>query len=90
LLKNWHIKKGGDTIESHSGEPNLLCILQGDVQYLDKIREYIRQEYVNKELVTVIKSSYTKKTYVLTESQWKEYQRLKKNKEENLIGAGFP
>lgn len=76
-------------MENKSAEPNLLCILQGDIQYLDKIREYIRQEFADKGLITVVKSSYTK-AYVLTEDQWKEYRRLKKNKEEDLIGAGFP
>ena len=69
---------------------NLFIILKGEIEYLEEIKEYIKQEYVNKELITVVESGYTEKGYLLTDDQWKEYQRLKKNKEEDLIGAGFP
>ncbi len=77
-------------MENHySAEWKLLCILQGEVTYLEKIKGVI-QEYVNNGLVTVVKSDYTKKTHVLTDDQWKEYQKLKNCREKNLIGAGFP
>ena len=67
------------------------CSLKGETQHLEKIKDYIKKEYVNKNLVTLTDSAYHQKdVYILTEDQWKEYKRLKKNKEECLIGAGFP
>ena len=66
------------------------CILRGEVTYLEEIKDYITQEYVTKGLVTLVNPSYTKETHILTDDQWKEYQKLKKCREENLIGAGFP
>ena len=77
-------------MESHfSSGPKLQCILQGEVKDLEKIKGVI-QEYVNNGLVIVVKSDYTKKIHVLTDDQWKEYQKLKNCREKNLIGAGFP
>lgn len=69
---------------------NFVCILRGEVKYLEEIKGYIITEYVNKGLINLIKPTYDKKeVHILTESQWKEYQKLK-DKDERLIGAGFP
>lgn len=70
-------------------EPNFLCIVKGDTVYLEKIKECI-QEYVEKELVSLVTSTINKKeVHILTEKEWEEYQNLKK-KEDKLIGAWFP
>ncbi len=67
---------------------NFSCVLRGEVKYLEQIKEYIVQEYINKGLVKLIKPTYDKKEiYILTDEQWKEYQTLKE-RDENLM-AGF-
>lgn len=64
---------------------NLAFMLQGEEKHLQEIKEYIR-EYVDKGLVNLINPKKGRKeTYILTENQWKEYQRLK-DKGEGLIG----
>jgi hypothetical protein len=64
---------------------NFACVLRGEVKYLEQIKEYI-----NKGLVKIIKPTYDKRElYIMTESQWKEYQKLK-DRDDRLIGAGFP
>ncbi len=69
---------------------NFACVLRGEVKHLEKIKEYIVSEYVEKGFVKLIKPTYDKKEiYILTEEQWKEYQKLRK-RDERLIGAGFP
>ncbi len=68
---------------------NFACVLRGEVKHLEKIKEYIIAEYANKELVKLIRPTYDKKEiYILTDTQWKEYQKLK-SKDATLIGAGF-
>jgi hypothetical protein len=65
-------------------------ILRGEVKYLEEIKGYIMTRYVKKELVTLTRPTYDKGgLYILTENQWKEYQKLKK-RDDRLIGAGFP
>ncbi len=65
---------------------NFACVLRGEVKHLEKIKEYI-QEYVDKGLIKLIKPTYDKQEiYILTSDQWKEYQRLLKNREDGLIG----
>ncbi len=67
---------------------NFSCVLRGEVKYLEQIKEYIVQEYINKRLVKLIKPTYDKKEiYILTDEQWKEYQMLKE-RDEKLV-AGF-
>lgn len=57
---------------------------------MEKIKEHIIDEYVDKGLVKLIKPTYDKKEiYILTDVEWNEYQKLKK-RDERLIGAGFP
>ncbi|MGC1122045.1 MAG: hypothetical protein WBA22_13220 [Candidatus Methanofastidiosia archaeon] len=69
---------------------NFACVLRGEVKYLEQIKEYIVAEYINKGLVKIIKPTYDKRElYIITESQWKEYQKLK-DRDDRLIGAGFP
>ncbi len=69
---------------------NFACVLRGEVKHLEQIKEYIVAEYVDKGLVKLIKPTYDKKEiYIMTDVQWKEYQKLKK-RDERLIGAGFP
>ncbi len=69
---------------------NFACVLRGEVKHLEKIKEHIIEEYVEKGLVKLIKPTYDKKEiYLLTDVEWKEYQKLKK-RDERLIGAGFP
>jgi hypothetical protein len=69
---------------------NFACVLRGEVKYLEQIKEYIVAEYINKGLVKMIKPTYDKRElYIITESQWKEYQKLK-DRDDRLIGAGFP
>ncbi|KYK32400.1 MAG: hypothetical protein HXS48_26775 [Theionarchaea archaeon] len=65
------------------------CVLRGEVKHLEKIKEYIVQEYVDKGLVKLIKPIYEKREiYTVTGNEWKEYQKLKE-KDERLIGYGF-
>jgi hypothetical protein len=69
---------------------NFACVLRGEVKHLERIKEHIVSEYVEKGLVKLIKPTYDKEEiYILTERQWKEYQTLKK-RDQRLIGAGFP
>ncbi len=69
---------------------NFSCVLRGKVTYLEEIKERIIKEYVDKGLVKMIKPLYDKKDiYVLTETQWEEYQMLKK-RGAYLVGAGWP
>ena len=85
----------GDQDQRHEKEYlselfNFACILEGDVKYLEKIKEHIVTEYVNTGLVKLIRPTYDKKElYLLTHEEWDEYQKLKK-KDSRLIGAGFP
>jgi hypothetical protein len=68
---------------------NFACVLRGEVKYLEKIKEHVIEEYVEKGLVKMIKPTYEKhEIYLLTDAEWKEYQRLK-NRDSRLIGAGF-
>ena len=42
---------------------------------------------MKKELIKLIKPTYNKEEiYILTSDQWKEYQKLLKNREDGLIG----
>jgi hypothetical protein len=69
---------------------NFACVLRGEVKHLEEIKEHIIQKYVDNGLIKLIKPTYDKsEIYILTESQWKEYQKLKK-RDDRLIGAGFP
>jgi hypothetical protein len=69
---------------------NFACVLRGEVKHLEKIKEHIIKEYVEPGLVKMIKPTYEKhEIYLLTDAEWKEYQKLKK-RDERLIGAGFP
>lgn len=69
---------------------NFACVLRGEVKHLEKIKEHIIIEYVDKGLVKLIKPTYDKdEIYILTGDEWKEYQKLKK-RDDRLIGAGFP
>ena len=69
---------------------NFACVLQGEIKHLEKIKEYIVREYVEKGLIKLIRSTYEKsEIYLVTSEEWKEYQKLKK-RDERLIGAGFP
>ncbi|KYK34617.1 MAG: hypothetical protein AYK18_13880 [Theionarchaea archaeon DG-70] len=68
---------------------NFACVLRGEVKHLEKIKEYIVQEYVDKGLVKLIRPTYEKEEiYIVTDDEWKEYQKLKE-KDETLIGYGF-
>ena len=68
---------------------NFACVLRGEVKYLEEIKEYIVQEYVDKGVVKLIRPMYDKKEiYIATDDLWKEYQKLKE-KDERLIGYGF-
>ena len=65
-------------------------ILRGEVKYLEEIKEYILKKYVETGVVTLTRPTYaTGGLYILTEAQWKQYQKLKK-REHRLIGGGFP
>ncbi len=75
-----------DHKEYLSGLLSFACVLKGKVKHLEKIKEYI-QEYVDKGLIKLIKPTYDKqRIYIVTSDQWKEYQRLLKNREDGLIG----
>ncbi|KYK34575.1 MAG: hypothetical protein HXS48_23100 [Theionarchaea archaeon] len=68
---------------------NFACVLRGEVKHLEKIKEHIIKEYVDKGLIKLIKPTYNKREiYIVTDVQWKEYQKLKE-KDERLIGYGF-
>jgi hypothetical protein len=65
------------------------CVLRGEVKHLERIKEYIIGEYVDKGLVNLIKPTYDKKElYIVTCDEWEEYQKLKK-KDDRLIGVGW-
>ena len=84
------VKKSGEGNQYLSELFNFSCVLRGEVKYLEKIKEYIIIEYVEKGLVKLIRPTYDKKEiYLLTDEEWDEYQKLKK-KDSRLIGAGFP
>ena len=90
------MKGGKDVKKSDGGNQylselfNFSCVLKGEVKYLEKIKEHIITEYVDKGLVKLIKPTYDKKEiYLMTDEEWDEYQKLKK-KNSRLIGAGFP
>jgi hypothetical protein len=69
---------------------NFACVLKGEVKHLEQIKFYIVQEYMDKGLVKLIRPTYEKnEIYIITNDQWKEYQRLKKKEDEGLIGCGF-
>ena len=64
---------------------NFACIIQGEEKHLQEIKEYIG-ECVDKKVANLINPKYDKKEiYILTENQWKEYQRLK-DRDNGLIG----
>ncbi len=64
---------------------NFACVLQGEEKHLKEINEHI-QECVDKGLINLINPTYDKREiYILTDNQWKEYQRLK-DKDDGLIG----
>jgi hypothetical protein len=66
---------------------NFSCMLRGEVKYLEKIKEYIVQEYVGKGQVKLVKPTYDKKEiYIVTGDEWEEYQKLKK-RDDRLIGV---
>ena len=49
------------------------------MKYLKKIKEHNIQEYVDKGLIKLIRPIYEKKEiYLLTDEEWKGYQKLKK------------
>ena len=62
------------------------CILQGEEKHLKKIKKHL-QKQVSKGVIKLINPTYDKKEiYIVTGDQWKEYQRLLKNREDGLIG----
>jgi len=75
-------KKGGDTIKEYSPEISTFsCVLKGDLQSLEEIKDYITT-YATKGLISLVKTAYDKKElYIVTEDQWKYYQLLKKRSE---------
>ncbi|MGD2247135.1 MAG: hypothetical protein PVF58_01930 [Candidatus Methanofastidiosia archaeon] len=69
---------------------NFGCVLKGDIKDLKKVREHIVKEYVELGLVKLSNPRYDKdEIYIVTSEQWEEYQQLKKNKEQGLIGPWF-
>ncbi len=79
-----------DQKEYLSEQCNFSYILRGEVKYLEEIKEHIIKEFVNKGFVTLINPIYDKKEmYILTDKQWKEYQKLKREKDNGLIGMRF-
>lgn len=65
---------------------NFSCVLRGGVKYIEQIKDYIVQEFVNERLVNLIRPTYDKKEiYIITRDEWEEYQKLKK-KDDRLIG----
>ena len=79
----------GQTQNGLSESTDFACVLRGDVKYLEKIREHIRNVYASKGLVTIITSGRSEGIHLLTDAEWEEYQKLKK-RDDRLIGAGFP
>ena len=62
------------------------CILQGEEKHLEKVKAHL-QEYVDKGVIKLINLEYDEKEiYIVTDDQWKEYQKLLKNREDGLIG----
>jgi hypothetical protein len=81
-------RKGtGEKKREHLSEVfNFSCVLRGEVKYLERIKEYIVQEYVDTGAVKLVKPTYEKKEiYIVTEKEWEEYQKLKR-RDPGLIG----
>ncbi len=69
---------------------NFSCILRGKVTYIEEVKKRIIKEYVAKGHIKMINPVYDKKgLHILTETEWEEYQMLKK-RGAYLVGAGFP
>jgi hypothetical protein len=77
----------GDSMEERPEEKedhlteyfSLAFILWGHVKELEAVKEYLVTEYVRKNTLRMIKPVYDKRRlYIMTESQWEEYQDLKK------------
>lgn len=55
---------------------NFGCILCGKVRYLEEIKEYIVDEYVEKGLVKLIKPTYSKGALsIVDEVQWEAFKK---------------
>ena len=71
----------------HFSELNFACVLRGETKHLEKIKEYILQEYVNKGLIKLIRPAYDEsELHIVTDDEWKEYQKLKEKRDQGLIG----
>jgi len=71
-------------------QSNFSCVLKGEVEHLEQIKECILKEFVEKGLVTLVDPTYDKeRLYILTEEEWKDYQDLKE-REDKLMGYGYP
>jgi hemerythrin-like domain-containing protein len=95
LKEGFYVTKGNQN-QGQAGKnglselSNFVCVLRGDVKYLEKIREHIEKVYANSGLVTMIKSAVSSEGInLLEDAEWEEYQKLKK-RDDRLIGAGFP
>jgi len=54
----------------------IACILCGKIQYLEEIKKYIIKTYVKKELLIMIKPTYSKRSLsVVTESDYHLYEK---------------
>ena len=64
---------------------NFTFIVQGEEKQLKEIKAYL-QECVEKGLITLSNPTYDEREiYIVTNDQWKEYQKLR-NRDEGLIG----
>ncbi len=81
------IQNPGIDQKRYLSELNFACVLIGETKHLEKIKEYILQEYVNKGLTKLIRPTYDEsELHIVTDDEWKEYQKLKEKRDQGLIG----
>lgn len=65
---------------------NFAFILRGHVKDLEAVKAHIVTEYIEQDIMGMINPVYDKRRlYIMTESQWAEYQHLKKVYTEDQI-----
>ncbi len=64
--QRWDCKEGPS---ERADDFNFACVLRGEVKYLEEIKEYIVREYVEKELVNLVKIIYSKDKIFIHEAR---------------------
>ena len=86
--KNTDIKERKEEIQKDEGFYkeyfNCAFVLYGSVKYLEKIKQYIIKNFVNKRLLKLIKPTYAKEGFsIVDESEYNAFNRFKKEIKKN-------